>query len=406
MSGRSMSNEWQKPEPVPPTPLPAAPTPVAPVLGYASPAVNVQPRPPIPGVIRFTGFTAGVALPIICFGFSFVGFPLGPDWQSGQFEDYVRLFLWARSAWPFFPLLIYSMICMLRVCKNPQRNAVRPFYRLGIYGGIILAAQFCAIMIISFGGDSDDGAIRVIGAGAIATLIPAGLLALLNFSFRRFGVARVWVVIACMLGAPLLIGLLFSPNAVAAALMGAGLSSLVIAPGWTLATYITIALLMRRVPRDQGEAGAAMLFLFPGWLTAYAATWALAIQQAIQTYRALPTTRPNHCYIASAAARGHHRFVRARGTCDGAIINDQLQRLKCGEIALATISPRLHRLIRAIYDRIGPTMAAGLIHPLLADFAYALLKPAEWITLLLLRRAVRHFDRLAAGIYLEAPNHR
>jgi len=402
-----MMDEPHKAEPLPAPPPPppnVVPTPVAPVLGYASPATNIRPRPPIPGVVRFAGFTAGVLLPIVCFGFSFAGFPFGPDWQSGHFEDYVRLFLWARSAWPFFPLLIYSMLCMFRVCKNPQRNAVRPFYRLGIYGGIILAAQFCAIMVISFGGDLDEGAIRVIGAGAIATLIPAGLLGLLNFCFRRFGLARVWQVIAGIVGAPILVGLLISPNTVGAAIVGAGLSSLVIAPGWTLATYITVAILMRR--RFPSDAGASMIFLLPGWLTAYAATWALAIQQAIQAYHALPTTRPSHCYIASAAARGHRRFVRARGTCDGAIVNDQLQRLKCGEIALATLVPRLHRVLRAIYDRIGPTMAAALVHPLLADLAYVLLKPAEWITLLLLRRTIKHFDHLVAGIYLEATSPR
>jgi hypothetical protein len=63
-------------------------------------------------------------------------------------------------------------------------------------------------------------------------------------------------------------------------------------------------------------------------------------------------------------------------------------------------------VLRAIYDRIGPTMAAALVHPLLADLAYVLLKPAEWITLLLLRRTIKHFDHLAAGIYLEATSPR
>jgi hypothetical protein len=387
--------------PANPLPPAAEPLPVAPVLGYASSEVNYKPRPPIPGVVRFAGFTAGVALPIICFLFAIAGYPDGPDWQSGRFEDYVKLFLSARSAWPFFPLLIYSMICMLRICINPRRNGPRPFCRVGIYGGVILAAQFCVIMVISLAGASDEGVIRVVGAGAIAILIPAGLLALLNFSFRRFGAARVWQMIAYIAVVTLLAGLLISARGVLGAVFGGAFASLIIAPGWTLATFITVAVLIRRLPPDSSDSTRASLkFLLPAWLTAYAASWALAVQQAIRAYHDLPTTPPHRCYIASAAAKGHPRFVRARHTCAGACINVQLQRLKCGEIALATLTPRLHHLIRDIYDRIGPSMASAMIHPLLADCAYALLKPAEWMTLLLLRPTVKQFDQLAAGIYL------
>jgi hypothetical protein len=244
-----------------------------------------------------------------------------------------------------------------------------------------------------------------LGVGAVATLVPLGLLALLNSMFWRFGARRVWLVIACIAGAALLVGLVIEPRSIPAAIFGAGLLSLLLAPGWTLAIYLVMSILICRVVRHERQRGLTVEPLSPfwpfAWLTGYAASWGLAVQQAIQAYRALPTAPPHHCYIASAAARGHRRFVRSRKSHQGVPVNDQLRRLKCGEIALATLTPRLHRATRRIYDAVGPAMAAAMIHPLLADLAYALLKPAEWATSFALRRTVPQFDRLANGLYSE-----
>jgi len=76
--------------------LPGSPLPVQTVLEYASPGADVREEPVISGVGRFCGIYAGVLVPIAAFGFSMVGFPLGPDWQWGEFADYVRLFLSGR----------------------------------------------------------------------------------------------------------------------------------------------------------------------------------------------------------------------------------------------------------------------------------------------------------------------
>ena len=51
-----------------------------------------------------------------------------------------------------------------------------------------------------------------------------------------------------------------------------------------------------------GDPGLTVLV--PAWGTAYAASWAAAVAQAIRSYQALPTTQPTGCYVASAAARG------------------------------------------------------------------------------------------------------
>ena len=47
------------------------------------------------------------------------------------------------------------------------------------------------------------------------------------------------------------------------------------------------------------------------WAAAYIAAWRFDILKMYELYAALPPTPPPDCYIASAAARGHPRFVRS-----------------------------------------------------------------------------------------------
>jgi hypothetical protein len=68
-------------------------------------------------------------------------------------------------------------------------------------------------------------------------------------------------------------------------------------------------------------------------------------------------------------------------------------------LSLAASLPRLHAAIRAAYDRLGPPLAARLRHPLAADLAYLMLKPAEWLAGSLGRRLVPGFDEIAERLY-------
>ena len=94
-------------DPIPP----GSPLPVQTVLDYASPGADVRERPVLSGVGRVCGIYAGVLVPIAAFGFSVIGFPLGPDWQSGKFADYVRLFLSAPVGLAVFS--VDSVLCSL-----------------------------------------------------------------------------------------------------------------------------------------------------------------------------------------------------------------------------------------------------------------------------------------------------
>jgi hypothetical protein len=292
------------------------------------------------------------------------------------------------------------MIAMGLVCASPARYARRFGARFGIYTGVVVAAQFVLIMFLGVAlGDAEQGVRALIG-GAVGTAAPAAMLLLIHHSSRWFGVRAVQLIGVVIVGGALIVAMA-SGEGVMPIIAAPVFGSVILATPWALAVYAAVAFRVHRLARDELSRRPAMAV--PGWLATYAAAWGVAVGQAIRAYHALPTTRPTGCYVATAAARGHRRFVRSR-TLGGMPVNDQLRRLKCAEIALAALAPGCHRAVRAIYDRIGPILAAGMVHPLLADLGYVLLTPAEWGSVFLLRRLVGDFDALAAKLYSETEN--
>jgi hypothetical protein len=122
-----------------------------------------------------------------------------------------------------------------------------------------------------------------------------------------------------------------------------------------------------------------------------------------EAYARLPVEQPEDCYIATAAARGHQRFVGAwEIVCrDGSIrrVNLQLAYFKCAELAVKATAPQLHRTIRGVYDTMGPKLANRLAHPVAADLAYLGLKPLEWLTRLALACLVGNMSSIARKMY-------
>jgi hypothetical protein len=82
-------------------------------------------------------------------------------------------------------------------------------------------------------------------------------------------------------------------------------------------------------------------------------------------------------------------------------IHWQMRRLKAAELALAIAAPRLHASLRAAYDAVGPRLATLFSNRFAADFAYLLLKPAEWLAYAALSALVPKFDQLASRLYGE-----
>ncbi|MCF7954478.1 MAG: hypothetical protein K9M75_01625 [Phycisphaerae bacterium] len=183
-------------------------------------------------------------------------------------------------------------------------------------------------------------------------------------------------------------------------------SSLIPAPFWCFSIYLYFSIYEHR--KSDNEKLSELIKLKPtcNWLGGYAVAWGFSIASTLIFYRILPKHKPSgDCYIATAAARGHRRFVGSEDIilADGEVmsVNTQLRRLKCGELMLKSSLPWLHRLFRLIYDALGPRLAVCLVHPALADMTYIMLKPAEWIVcaiLLIMHGKCNVAERFYTGV--------
>jgi hypothetical protein len=124
-----------------------------------------------------------------------------------------------------------------------------------------------------------------------------------------------------------------------------------------------------------------------------------------ELYTALPLQPPPDCYIATAAAQGHPQIVGSRvvrrANGDVLRVNKQLQILKCVELACMAVLPRVHKTFRTLYDTIGKPIAQKMRHPFLADVAYLLLKPCEWLARWGLKIIVPDIDSISQKMYLD-----
>ena len=93
-------------------------------------------------------------------------------------------------------------------------------------------------------------------------------------------------------------------------------------------------------------------------------------------------------YLCTVAAGGHRRLVKPlrMGERRGhpVIVNRQLCIANAFEQVLEERLPRLHRPIRAFYDRYGFPLARHIHSPYAADAIYLLMKPLEWFFLAVL----------------------
>lgn len=93
-------------------------------------------------------------------------------------------------------------------------------------------------------------------------------------------------------------------------------------------------------------------------------------------------------YLCTVADGGHRRLVKPlrMGERRGhpVIVNRQLCIANAFEQVLEERLPRLHRPIRAFYDRYGFPLARHIHSPYAADAIYLLMKPLEWFFLAVL----------------------
>jgi hypothetical protein len=312
-------------------------------------------------------------------------------WQSGKIGDYVVMLLQWPGFAPFLPLVLYGAISLALWCIRPE-SAKYFAIRLGIYSGAIVSTQFMLLVMTT-----------TLFATWLAALVAGAILAALVYvvdklvkRVKRFQIWHILVlttIVACL--SVLLRVLEF--DWLELLFLGPFLF-IVAAPTLAPLTFVRASVSIAEQQPDLTPPRRWPLYvlsLLVGWLV----SWRWAVHIMLDEYSKLPTTNPN-CYVSSAAAKGHRRLVGSRENLrNGLVVNDQMRRLKFLELTLQATSPMMHRLLRQIYNRIGPPLARQCRRSIwLADLSYLLLKPSEWIAMVL--QVIAGVDEhRVAGIY-------
>lgn len=318
---------------------------------------------------------------------------LKPDWQSGRLQDYAALFLSAEASLLFFPLILYSIGCFLLLMENQEQYAGKFFIRLGIYSGMFLALQYSLLVFLYVYDTSESSSILLLILVYVSPLILKKAHQWLSRKLSAVLVRNLAVGIAILIVS---ITILFTrePLFVLLIFLGFGV------PFWSFLISGQTALWLFR--NYETKVNLFRSLGFGAWIVAYVGALRFDTLKMYELYAALPTEPPN-CYIATAAAQGHPRLVRSRvvhlRNGDLMQVNSQLQHFKSVEIALMAISPKLHSLVRKVYDVIGKKLAAYIQNPLLADVAFLFLLPVEWILFRMLKIFVPEIETISKKIY-------
>ena len=324
--------------------------------------------------LRCLLFVTGVILPLLGIVATYFGLKgsIGPLFQGGS---------WAYAAvllsWPCLMvmsgLIGYCVVCLGSVVCVPRARAYS-IARFGTYTGVALSGVYLVIATVAAG-------IAPWIAAAFAGII------LVFFFYIAGEVARYWrrfsilqlivlMTLLCVLAAT--VSYLDWQGGTQRLLGLALMLTLAGTPTLTFLSYLITAVYVWRdnyVPTSSVPTRVALWFAI---VAVWSESWRSSIDIMLVEYSMLPTN-PN-CYVCSAAARGHARFVRAERCSDGTSVNMQMRRCKFLEICLAACLPRVHQKVRKLYDATGPRLAACCGRSVwLADFSYVALKPFEWL---------------------------
>ncbi len=109
-------------------------------------------------------------------------------------------------------------------------------------------------------------------------------------------------------------------------------------------------------------------------------------------------------YLCTVAAGGHPRLVRPQRLGwrhnHKIIVNRQLCIANAFEELIAQRAPGFHRIVRHVYDRYGFPIARHIKTPIAADITYILMKPLEYLFLLVLYLSDMNPENRIARQYL------
>ncbi len=297
-----------------------------------------------------------------------------PEWQSGDREAYVALLMLPEASVFFLILIVYSILCYLLLLGNAEHFAKFFAVRLGVYTGVFLALQYTILL----------GVYLFSGVQSLAILLvwflPLYLPKLyrLNIVKRVLSHIRLWMIAIILIVYAVIASFIREDALIPAFLVFLGIVAS--GPFWSFLIAIQASAWLLEhhetnltLPRGLG---------ITAWIAYYAAAWRYDILKMYELYAQLPPVPPE-CYIATAAAQGHANFVGSKlvqlANGNSMQVNHQLQIFKCAELALLAVAPKIHAPLRKTYDVIGKPLARRIRNPFLADVAYLLLKPLEWL---------------------------
>lgn len=128
------------------------------------------------------------------------------------------------------------------------------------------------------------------------------------------------------------------------------------------------------------------------------ADWRLSLKEAPQNIEI------DEHYLCTVAAGGHKKIVKPirKGIRHGheVIVNRQLCIANAFEQILEEKTPRFHKLVRGVYDRYGFPIARLIKSKWMADIIYILMKPLEWIFLMVIYMIDVHPENRIATQYM------
>ena len=128
------------------------------------------------------------------------------------------------------------------------------------------------------------------------------------------------------------------------------------------------------------------------------ADWTLSLKEAPQNIEY------DEHYLCTVAAGGHRKLVKPvrKGIRHGheVIVNRQLCIANAFEQILEEKTPRFHKLLRGIYDRYGFPVARLIKSKWIADIIYIMMKPLEWIFLMVIYMIDVHPENRIATQYM------
>ncbi len=139
--------------------------------------------------------------------------------------------------------------------------------------------------------------------------------------------------------------------------------------------------------------------------------WTETSDWALSQRQAPPNVYYDEHYLCTVAAGGHRRIVKPvrKGVRHGheVIVNRQLCIANAFEEVIQEKTPRFHRAVRSCYDRNGFPVAKLIRKKWQADVVYIIMKPLEWIFLVVLYLVDVHPENRIAVQYMgKVPEYR